>query len=136
MSDDTKAPIGEDTRTSSEYDKLKNTELYDLCIERSIVFDPKTPRPALIDALKAHDAQEAMKQLVKIKIFNQDSIGGSQPVQVGWNEKKFIIPREMEVEIPMGVLKVMESCVERKNEVVNGRSVIRDYPRFSYTVIK
>lgn len=140
MSDDNKnTKITEASSSSSslnmDYEKMKNTDLYDACIERGIVFDPKTPRLALVDALRSHDAQEELKKLVKIKLHNQDSIGGSHPAQVGWNERKFVIPREIPVKVPLGVVKVLESCIEQKRETIGGRSVIRDYPRFSFSVI-
>ena len=134
MSEDTKI---EEVVTGPErnYDKMKNTDLFDLCIERGIVFDPKTPRPTLVSALISYDSQETLKKKVKIKVHNQDSMGGGHPIQVGWNEKRFVIPREIVVSVPLGVVKVMESCVERKSEMINGKTVVRDYPRFSFNYI-
>lgn len=82
----------------------------------------------------ASNLYEAPKNY-KLKIFEQDGVGGTDDVVVGVNGFTWRIKRNVEVKVPQCVIDALENCVEtrfERNE--SSKDIIeRQVRRFSYS---
>jgi hypothetical protein len=72
----------------------------------------------------------------RVKVFQQEGPGGSEPISVSVNGFRIDIPREVECDIARPFVENMRHAVETRFEKINGEDVKRDVPRFHWVMIK
>jgi hypothetical protein len=88
------------------------------------------------------DTREELKKQKKHRIMIPSTEKDKDPVQVGINGYVYNIPRDTEVEVPAGVLEVLENAVMksytvRKREVGEGNELVgQDVRRFPYQSVR
>lgn len=73
----------------------------------------------------------------RIKIFQQEGPGGSDPVYVSVNGYSILIPRETECDVARPFVEVLRNSVQSAEEQdKDGNPVMRDIRRFNWTLLK
>lgn len=73
---------------------------------------PKADEQALAKAESQAQAQLRAQRKVRIMIPSGRGPGEQAPVEVGCNGQHFLIKRDEEVEVPLGILNVLRNAVE------------------------